>query len=100
MKMKELDLTRDGMMMSVTNATELAGSFTLMNAFVVDEPDVYYTVHCPAQSSGSQQHCTYTALDKDGEDLADCAEPSALRVEHIPAACLGEPYLVGLYAVP
>jgi len=95
-----LDLTRDGMTMDVTDASELTGAFTLINAFIVDDPGVYYKVVCPAQSSDLQAaHCTYAASDEDGNDLVQCGEEkSLLPTENVPSTCLDELYDVTLKA--
>lgn len=94
-----LDLTQEGMVLSAVAGDELTLdlAFDATNRFVLGDADRVYRVSCPAHDSGTTCQIRLDA----GAGLADCASPeAALRAEHIPAACLAEPYRLGLYAVP
>lgn len=91
------DLTRDGMRLSEESGA-LSGAFSIVNAFVVDEPGVFFRVDCP-DDSVENNNCRVTQVDADGKTLVNCwQDESDLVVHNIPDTCLDKHYDIALGA--
>jgi len=109
------DLTKNDMRLS-RESDDLSGAFAVANAFVKDEPDVFYKVECPAAELLQKEHthkkhkhkhkhrntsdCGVTAFDNEGNALVNCFEDeSNLTMDNIPPTCLDEIYDLNLMSL-
>lgn len=92
------DLTRNDML--VSEGDDLSGVFSVMNAFVRDDPDVVFRVDCPAAKSHNTDRCHVTQLDAEGNVLVNCMQEESLASKDtIPDICLDKVYNVNLMAL-
>lgn len=91
------DLTRNDMRLSEKN-DDLSESFSVINAFVKDYPDVMYDVECPAEAENDS--CHVNQLDTRGNALVNCwQKESNLARASIPLHCLDTVYNVNLVSL-